>query len=83
MDLCRFRDAFGKPNEGAHSARFMGLAALDLALTVFGAFALAGFRLDSDFVLYFALVWAVGVAAHVIFCVRTPITRALVPAGDE
>lgn len=76
--LCRYKDIFGKPNEGAHKYRFLGLAVVDLLATVVVAFIThrlwpQKFTLIQAFLMWFAL----GVVAHLLFCVNTPITRIL------
>jgi len=34
MDLCKYKDIFGKPNTGAHKYRFLGVAIIDVILTI-------------------------------------------------
>ena len=36
-----YSDIFGKPNEGAHSYRFLNLAIVDVILTIIGSFIIA------------------------------------------
>jgi len=77
-DLCSYRNMFGAPNTGAHQYRFMGLAIVDVVLTVLVAWLLS----------YWAgwpLGWTVlgafltGIVAHRMFCVRTTVDRLLFP----
>ena len=93
MTLCRFRDIAGKPGEGIHSARIPSsggvnsLAAVDLGLTAVAA-ALINISLSKGesfgqwmlgFGALFFAIWALGIVLHGVFCVQTPITRALFP----
>lgn len=34
MNLCKYKDIFGKPNEGVHSTRIFGLAFWDIVMTI-------------------------------------------------
>ena len=34
MSLCKYKDIFGKPNEGPHSYRFLNIAIVDTVLTI-------------------------------------------------
>lgn len=79
MDLCRFRDIFGKPGEGAHAYRFLGYAAVDVMLTVLLAVVLSWFVGFSLSTLIVGLVFAfgIGVLAHWLFCVRTTLNVQL------
>lgn len=74
MNLCKYRNIFGSPNTGVHSYRFFGLAFVDLALT-FAAAYLIHLGTAYSFWRVFAVLVAVGVVAHRLFCVRTPLTK--------
>ena len=76
--LCSKKDMFGKPGEGAHSYRFMGIAIVDFLLTVIVALLVAwimkwsiGWTLLGFFIL--------GIIAHRLFCVRTTVDKLLFP----
>ena len=34
MSLCKYKDSLGKPKEGIHSYRFLGIAIADFLLTI-------------------------------------------------
>lgn len=86
MSFCQYKNIFGKPNEGAHKYRLGPFAAVDLI----GTFALAmmlcwllnypdsvsSVQLD-QFVLVFLALLLLGESMHIMFCVSTPVTRAL------
>jgi hypothetical protein len=41
MDLCKYKNFFGKPGEGAHSYRIFNIAIVDLGLTILVAYILS------------------------------------------
>jgi hypothetical protein len=43
MNLCKYRDSLGVPNQGLHSHRFMGLAIMDVIFTIIGAMIISYF----------------------------------------
>ena len=73
---CPYKDIFGKPGTGAHSYRFLGLAIVDVALTVLVAVLTA-------WLFKIPLVWSLvgwflaGIILHRLFCVRTSIDKLL------
>ena len=73
---CSYKDIFGKPNEGIHSRRFLGVAFWDTFMTVIGALALAYFY---NLNVYRTLAYAFlsGILLHRIFCVQTTIDKTL------
>ena len=84
-ELCKYKDVFGKPNQGVHSFRIFdwipdrrsnGIAAVDTILTVLLGILLAKlFKINnlSGILLMFGL----GIIAHKIFCVDTTINKLL------
>ena len=93
MSLCKFRNIGGKPREGIHAWRIPSsggpnsLAAADLGLTALAAVLINLFLSKGEalgqwtlgFLLVFLALWALGVVLHALFCVETPITRAIFP----
>ena len=69
-------EIFGKPNEGIHSHRVFGLAAVDLGLTILGAFGLS-FILKKDFFVIFACLFILGQIMHIGFGVETEFLKSL------
>ena len=41
MNLCKYKDIFGKPNKGVHSYRLFNFAIVDVLATVFVAYIIA------------------------------------------
>lgn len=79
MGLCRFRHVFGREREGVHRPRFLGMAAVDLALTLAAAVALGLWRGLSwrGVALAFLALLAASVLVHRLFCVNTALTVAV------
>ena len=76
IDLCQYKDIFGKPNEGAHSYRFLGIAIVDLFLTLLVAYYVA-YKYKKSFIEISVVFIIIGVIAHSLFCVDTTFNRFL------
>jgi len=76
MDLCQYKDIFGKPNTGIHSYRIFNIAVVDLLLTIVAAYLLAKF-LNQNFILILIILFLLGIIFHHIFCVKTTIDKLL------
>ena len=82
MDLCRYKDIFGRPREGAHAYRIFDIAVVDVAATVVVAFLIArvfGFSLWKSLVVLFI----VGIISHRAFCVRTAVDKWIFSSVKE
>ena len=74
--LCKYKDLFGRPNEGIHSYRVMGVAAADVIQTIIGALLFSWiFRTSVAWTL--GGFFLVGILAHRLFCVRTQVDKWL------
>lgn len=69
-----FSEIFGRPNEGAHSYRFMNLAIVDIVGTIIGAFIIAKL-FNLNFFLTLLLFFILGIILHRLFCVNTTINK--------
>ena len=78
MSLCQYKDILGKVGEGVHSPRFMGLAIVDVSLTILGAYIISLFS-HWNFWIILLCLFILGVILHRIFCVRTTIDKLLFP----
>ena len=78
MDLCKYKDALGKPEKGVHSYRFMGVAIVDVIMTFIGAL-LISFLIKKPFLLVLIILFILGIILHRLFCVRTTIDKLLFP----
>ncbi len=67
---------FGKPNEGVHAYRFLGIAIVDLGLTIIGAYIIS---LVFGYSFWKTLLGLLIIAtiAHILFCVDTAFIRFL------
>ena len=78
MNLCKFKDILGKPNEGIHQFRVFDISILDVMGTIFGAW-LVSYFLKIPFIYSLVGLFGLGIFAHRIFCVRTTIDKILFP----
>jgi hypothetical protein len=76
MNLCKYKNILGKPNEGIHSYRFCGIAIVDLLLTILVALLLS-FYLQKSFAMVFIFLFLLGIILHRLFCVKTTIDKLL------
>lgn len=76
LGLCRYKDIFGRPKEGAHAYRIFDIAVVDVAATVVVAFIIARVF---DFVFWKSLVvlFIIGIISHRAFCVRTTVDKLI------
>ena len=76
LNLCKYKDIFGKPKQGAHSYRIFNIAIVDVILTILAAYILSiltGYNIIYTTIFMFIL----GIISHRIFCVRTTIDKLL------
>ena len=78
MDLCKYKDIFGKPNTGVHKYRLFGLAIVDVILTIIGGYLIAIF-LKLPILYTIIVLFVIGILFHRLFCVRTTIDKLLFP----
>jgi hypothetical protein len=78
MNLCKYKNLLGKPNKGIHSYRFMGLAIVDIIMTLLGA-ALIAYFTKYSFLTISIILFILGIILHRLFCVRTTIDKLLFP----
>ena len=78
VDLCRYKDIFGRPREGAHAYRLFDIAVVDVVATVLVAYIIARVF---GFVFWKSLVtlFLIGVILHRVFCVRTTVDKWVFP----
>jgi uncharacterized membrane protein len=78
VDLCPYKDIFGRPREGAHAYRLFDIAVVDVAATVLVAYIIARVF---GFVFWKSLVtlFLIGVILHRVFCVRTTVDKWVFP----
>lgn len=82
--FAKYSDIFGKPNEGAHSARFFGIASIDLfgtiVISVIISFILYLFTKKDVMVIFsitFIILMLLAIILHRLFCVNTTINKLI------
>lgn len=76
MDLCKYKNYFGEPNKGIHSYRFIGVAIIDVIMTLISAYIIS-FIFNLSFIKTYILLFILGIILHRLFCVRTTIDKLL------
>jgi uncharacterized membrane protein len=82
MNLCQYKDIFGKPGEGNHSYRLFNIAIIDLILTLIGGY-LISYYYNYSLLIVLIIIFLIAIILHRLFCVRTTIDRLLFPNADE
>jgi hypothetical protein len=76
MNLCKYKDIFGKPNTGVHSYRIFNIAIVDVLLTILVAFIIA-LLIKKPFWIVLLILFLLGIILHRLFCVRTTIDKLI------
>ena len=76
IDLCKYKNIFGKPNDDIHSYRLFNIAIIDLLATIIVAWLLS-YLFDISFIMITLLLLLMGIILHNIFCVKTTIDLLL------
>lgn len=74
MNLCKYKDIFGKVNTGVHSYRIFNIAIVDTVLTIIGAKIIADY-FKVDFIKVTIILIILSVLIHKLFCVPTTLTK--------
>uniref|UniRef100_A0A6C0JJB3 Uncharacterized protein n=1 Tax=viral metagenome TaxID=1070528 RepID=A0A6C0JJB3_9ZZZZ len=75
MDLCKYKDSLGIPNEGAHK-HYYGVAMFDTVGTIVVGIILS-FLFKWNTILTIAVLFILGIILHRLFCVRTTVDKIL------
>ena len=78
MSFCKYANILGAPNQGIHKYRFMGLAIVDVIMTI-GLGLLIAHYFKKDKLKTILTLFILGIVLHRLFCVRTTIDKALFP----
>jgi hypothetical protein len=78
MSLCKYKNLFGKPDQGVHSYRIFNIAIVDTLLTILLAFVIS-FLTKLSFLYTLIISFASGIILHRLFCVRTTVDKLLFP----
>ena len=76
MNLCKYKDIFGKPNTGVHSYRIFNIAIVDVLLTILVAFIIA-LLIKKPFWIVLLILFLLGIILHHLFCVKTTIDKLI------
>jgi hypothetical protein len=76
MDLCKYQNSLGIPNQGVHSYRLFGVAIVDVIFTIIGAMIISYFS-NRSFIYTLIFLFLLGIILHRLFCVRTTIDKLL------
>ena len=76
--LSKYKDIFGKPNSGVHKYRFFGIAIVDVAETILGAWIISYYS-GYSFVYTLGFLFILGIIVHRLFSVRTTIDKLVFP----
>uniref|UniRef100_A0A6C0DVG7 RDD domain-containing protein n=1 Tax=viral metagenome TaxID=1070528 RepID=A0A6C0DVG7_9ZZZZ len=74
MNLCKYRDIFGKVGTGVHSFRFLNIAIVDTLLTLAAAYVINSY-LQSNLLVIFFILMLLSIVIHKAFCVETTLTK--------
>jgi hypothetical protein len=80
MNLCKYRHIFGKEKEGVHSFRILNIAIVDVLMTIIAGFIISYYA-NISFLKTTLALFALGIALHRLFCVRTTIDKLLFNKG--
>jgi len=76
--LCKYRDLFGKSNEGVHQYRLFNIAIIDVAATIVIGVIIANWT-KTPLWITLVVLFLLGIVLHRAFCVRTTIDKWLFP----
>jgi hypothetical protein len=74
--LCKYKDMFGKPNEGLHKYKIFNIAIVDVLLTIIIA-VLISYLLKIHFLIILIILFLLGIILHRFFCVKTTVDKFL------
>jgi hypothetical protein len=82
MNLCKYKNILGKPNEGIHSVRIFNISIMDVLMTIILGILLQLFlmrvcHIYIDLFIILFLLFSLGILLHRLFCVRTTIDKLL------
>ncbi len=76
--FCKYKNIFGKPNEGLHKYRILDIALIDLIFTIILGKAIQFYIIPKTNIYMILMVcFIIGILMHRIFCVKTTIDKLL------
>jgi len=76
MNLCKYKNSLGIPNEGVHSYRLFGVAFVDVIMTIIAAYIISYFT-KIKFLYTLIFLFTLGIMLHRLFCVKTTLDKLL------
>lgn len=76
MNLCKYKDIFGKENTGIHSHRIFNIAIMDVLGTFIIAIIIAYF-FNFNYIITVIIAFLLGIILHRLFCVNTTINKLI------
>lgn len=76
LDLCKYKNLFGKPSEGLRKYRILDIAIYDTAVVIVIGLLISYFT-GYNIWLTLAVLFVSGIIAHRMFCVRTGVDKLL------
>ena len=76
MNLCKYKNIFGEPNEGIHKYRILNIAIIDLLFTILIALIIKYYYNYNIFLIILILL-IISIIFHKLFCVKTTIIKLL------
>ena len=76
LNLCKYKDLFGKPNTGIHKYRIFDIAVFDVIVVVICSWIIAWF-FQIPLWITLVIIFAIGIVVHRLFCVRTGLDKML------
>lgn len=74
INLCKYKDIFGKPAKGVHKYRIFNFAFIDIIMTIIFGFIIAQI-FNIDIWNSIVVLFIVGILLHRLFCVRTTLDK--------
>lgn len=75
--FCKYKDMFGKPNEGLHKYRIFDIAIVDVVMTIIAAYLITLVWPEFHFTNVLMVLFLLAILMHRLFCVRTTIDKLL------
>jgi len=74
MNLCQYKDIFGKVDEGVHKYKIFGISVVDTLATLLVS-VIISILFKFNFLLVFIILFLIGEYLHCIFCVDTAVIK--------
>ena len=75
-DLCQYKNLFGKPNEGVHKYKILGISIVDIAAVIIPAYLISKYT-KQDFKQLLLIFFLFGIIIHKLFCVDSTVNKLL------